>query len=91
MWHYQIIKYKDHVELVEALDMTGVELRRSGEMVETKKVSTGYTGNLLTDGYEDVGDLVHTLKLMLKDIKHYKPITAKKAGLKYEKIHNKKL
>ncbi len=72
MWHYQVIKHKGFITLVEAIEME--EDKEHGI-----KKGTAYTEAILTA--DDVKDMMHCLELMQHDIKNYKPITAKKAGL----------
>lgn len=81
MWNYQVIQYKDHVELVEAVRLYDLKINKKDGVVMTPKSKIGYTENMLTDKFESVEDLTHTLKLMLKDVKKYPPISSKKAGL----------
>ena len=62
MWHYQIIKFKTHYELVEKFIFNDKD--------------DGYTEALMVgDSVEDIQD---QLKMMLRDIKHYPVLTAKR-------------
>lgn len=79
MWHYQVIKYKDGYGISEKSTLHDVEVIEKGKLVLKKGKHDLYTDNLLTDKYESVEDLVHNLKLMLKDAKKYRPVSEKKA------------
>jgi len=65
MWHYQVIKTIHGYNLVEAYE----ELDEDSPLY-----GTNYSEPLL-ENYETVEEMVHDLKLMLKDIKEYPPIT----------------
>ena len=65
MWHYQIIKFPTHYELVEK--------------VTFNNKSDGYTDALLVG--ESVEDIEQQLAMMSNDIKHYPVLTAKQAHL----------
>jgi hypothetical protein len=88
MWHYQVVQYKHGIGIVEAITVGDYKVV-DGKIRFGRKKTTLYTDNLLTDSYEDVADLEHSLKLMLKDIKKYKPITEKQA-FKKKRVDNRK-
>lgn len=65
MWHYQIIKFKTHYELVEEVSFNAKE--------------DGYTEAILMG--DSVADITEQLTMILEDIKHYPVLTAKQAHL----------
>lgn len=56
MWHYQIVKFPEHYQLVEIIDM--------GELGKRYVVLEDIVG-------QNKKDLVHTLTMMLEDIAEY--------------------
>ena len=56
MWHYQLVKYPDHIQLVEMIEM--------GDLGKGYAVLADIVG-------EDRSDVIHMLTMMLQDIAEY--------------------